>query len=180
MRFLVPLLSVALVAPLLSAYAQYDDQLAQAVALYKSASRGERGEVERAIAAFEALARRDPSQPLYGAYLGSAMALRGRDAWMPWNRIRHTEEGLERIDQALAALRPVHDSQLLRGVPVALETKLVAGMTYIKLPDSVFHRRAAGVKLIQELLRHPALAAAPAEFRAAVNRANETVRETSR
>jgi hypothetical protein len=176
----VVLLLAALVLSSRPAEAQYNAQFAQALMLYDKARGGERGEVEPAVAAFEALARADPTQPLYGVYLGCAMVLRARDAWMPWNKIRYTEEGLERIDQALAALRPVHDSQLVRGVPVALETKLVAGMTYIKLPDSVFHRRAAGVKLIQELLRHPALAAAPAEFHAAVNRASETVRETSR
>lgn len=180
MRSIALLLLAALVAPLMSAHAQSDARFAQALALYEKARAGESGQVGHAIAAFEALVGAEPSQPLYGAYLGSALALRGRDAWMPWNKIRYTEEGLDRIEQALAALRPVHDSQLVRGVPVALETKLVAGMTYIKLPDSVFHRRAAGVKLIQELLRHPALAAAPAEFRAAVSRASETVRETSR
>jgi hypothetical protein len=179
MRTIVLLLA-ALVAPLTPAQAQGDAQFAQALASYQRARDGESGQVERAISAFEALARSDPSQPLYGAYLGSAMAFRGRDAWMPWNKIRYTEEGLEHVDRALAALRPEHDRQLLRGVPVGLEARLVAGLTFIKLPDSVFHRRAAGVKLIAELLRHPALAAAPAEFRAAVDRAGETVKETSR
>jgi hypothetical protein len=176
----IVLLLAALVAPLTPAQAQGDAQFAQALASYQRARDGESGQVERAISAFEALARSDPSQPLYAAYLGSSMAFRGRDAWMPWNKIRYTEEGLERIDRALAALRPEHDRQLLRGVPVGLETRLVSGLTFIKLPDSVFHRRAAGVKLIRELLRHPALAAAPAEFRAAVDRAGETVEETSR
>ncbi len=181
MRSVALLLLAALVAPLTFAYAQHDAaQFAVALDLYEKARAGESGQVARAIAAFEALAKAEPSQPLYGAYLGSAMALRGRDAWMPWNKIRYTEEGLDRIDQALAALRPEHDRELLRGVPVGLETRLVAGVTYIKLPDGVFHRRAAGVKLIEQLLRHPALAAAPAEFRAAVNRASQTASETSR
>jgi len=179
MRSIVLLLA-ALVAPLTSAQAQSDAQFAQALALYQTARAGGSGQVERAVAAFEALVRADPSQPLYGAYLGSAMALRGRDAWMPWNKIRYTEEGLERIDRALAALRPEHGRLLLRGVPVGMETRLVAGTTFTKVPDSVFHRRAAGVKLIDELLRDPALATAPAEFRAAVNRASETLKETSR
>ena len=140
MRTIILLLA-ALVAPLTAAHAQGDAQFAQALALYERARNGESGQVERAIAAFESMLRVDPSQPLYAAYLGSAMAFRGRDAWMPWNKIRHTEEGLEHIDRALAALRPEHDRQLLRGVPVGLETRLVAGLTFIKLPDSVCFAR---------------------------------------
>jgi len=179
MRSLVLLLA-ALLAPLASAQAQGDAQFAQALEIYNRARAGQSSQVERAIAAFDALSRSDPSQPLYRAYLGSAMVLRGRDAWMPWNKMRYTDEGLDRIDQALAALRPEHDRQLLRGVPVGLETRLVAGMTFIKVPDAVFHRRSAGVKLLGNLLHHPALAAAPAGFRAAVIKASESVTETSR
>lgn len=179
MRPIILLLAALLALPAL-ARAQSDVQFAQALALYERARGGESGQVEHAVTAFEALVRAEPSQPVYGAYLGSAMAFRGRDAWIPWNKVRYSEEGLERIDRALAALRPEHDRVMLRGVPAGLETRLVAAMTFIKLPDGVFHRRAAGVKLIDELLRHPALAAAPAEFRAAVSRASETAKENSR
>ncbi len=174
------LLLAALLSPLNPAYAQVDAKAAQALAVYERARSGESNQIEPAIAAFEALSSADPSQPLFGAYLGSAMVLRGRDAWMPWNKMRYTDEGLDRIDRALASLRPEHDRQLLRGVPVGLETRLVAGMTFIKVPDSVFHRRAAGAKLIDQLLHHPALATAPAGFRAAVSKASESAKETCR
>ena len=89
---------------------------------------------------------------------------------MPWDKMKYSEQGLDHIDRALATLKPDHDRQLVRGVPVSLETRFVAASTFVKLPDGIFHRRAAGQKLLDELLRNPALAAAPEAFRSAVQR----------
>ncbi len=152
-------------APAQSPEAQFTD----ALKIFQRARDGDSGQIEPAIAAFDALARAEPQQPLYTAYLGSAQGLRAREAWFPWNKLRYAEEGLDRIDRALAALQPEHDRASLRGVPVSLETRLVAASTFLAVPDAIFHRRAAAKKLLEELLRHPALAAAPAGFRAAVH-----------
>ena len=132
---------------------------------------GQAGQIDPAIAAFEALARAEPAQPLHAAYLGSAISLKAREAWMPWNKMKYSERGLDHIDQALAALKPEHERQLMRGIAVGLETRFVAASTFINLPDGIFHRRAAGKKLLDELLRNPALAAAPEPFRGAVQKA---------
>ena len=137
---------------------------------FAQARDGENGRIEPAIAAFETLARAEPAQPLYAAYLGSAISLKARDAWMPWSKMKYSEEGLDHIDRALGTLKPDHDRQLMRGVPVSLETRFVAASTFIKLPDGIFHRRAAGQKLLDELQRNPALAAAPEPFRSAVQK----------
>lgn len=137
---------------------------------FAQARDGENGRIEPAIAAFESLARAEPAQPLYAAYLGSAISLKAREAWMPWNKMKYAEEGLDHIDHALEALKPDHDRQSLRGVPVSLETRFVAASTFIKLPDSFFHRRAAGLKLLDQVQRHPAFPAAPEPFRSAVQR----------
>ena len=145
----------------------------EAANVFQRAAAGEKKDVEPAIAAFEALARAEPRNPVYAAYLGSALSLKGRDAWMPWNKLKYTEQGLDHIDRALDALKPEHDKLLLRGVPASIETRLVAARTFIKLPDGIFHRRAAGKKLIADLSRHPALAPSPAPLRAAVPLAAE-------
>ncbi len=149
-----------------------------ALKAFQQAREGESGKIEPAISAFDTLARAEPQQPVYAAYLGSALGLRARDAWMPWRKVKYAEEGLDHVDRALAGLRPEHDRQLVRGVPVSLETRLVAANMFISLPDGVFHRRAAGKKLIDEVLRNPGFAAAPAEFRAAVQRAADAAKET--
>jgi hypothetical protein len=141
-----------------------------ALKTFQQARNGEDRQIEPAIAAFDALARAEPQQPAYAAYLGSALTLKAREAWMPWNKLKYSEQGLDHIDQALAALRPQHDSQLLRGVPVSMETRLVAASTFLALPDGIFHRRASGKKLVDALLHHPALATAPAGYREAVQK----------
>jgi hypothetical protein len=141
-----------------------------ALKVIQQARNGDEQQIEPAIAAFDALARAEPEQPAYAAYLGSAIALKAREAWIPWDKLKYSERGLDQIDRALAALRPQHDSQLLHGVPVSMETRLVAASTFLALPDGMFHRRASGKKLVDDLLQHHALAAAPAQFRAAVQK----------
>lgn len=142
-----------------------------ATRIFMQARDGQDGKIEPAISAFEALARAEPAQPLYAAYLGSAISLKAREAWMPWNKMKYAEQGLDHIDHALEALKPDHDRQLMRGVPVGVETRFVAANTFIKLPDGFFHRRAAGLKLLDEVQRHPAFPATPEPFRSAVKRA---------
>ena len=146
-------------------------QFIEAFKAFQEARGGNSGRIEPAIAAFEALAQADPKQPLYAAYLGSALGLKAGDAWMPWTKMRYAEQGLDRVDQALSALKPEHDTQSLRGVPVSLETRFVAANMFVKVPDAIFHRRSTGKKLFDELVKSPALALAPAEFRAAVDAA---------
>jgi hypothetical protein len=145
-----------------------DARFVSAVQIFQRASRGESGEVEPAIAAFEALLASDTRNPVYLAYFGAASSLRGREAWMPWNKLKYTEAGLDYIDRALAMLKPEHDRQLLRGAPASIETRLVAAATFLKLPESIFHRRGAGKRLVADLLKHPAFAASPAPLRAAI------------
>lgn len=140
----------------------------EAVQVFMRAQQGLDKEIEPAVAAFEALARGEPRNPVYASYLGSALALRARSALMPWNRLKYAEEGIDHLDRALAALRPEHDKELLRGVPMAIEARLTAANTFLRLPDGVFHRRAQGRKLVAELLKHPALPTAPQAIRGAV------------
>jgi len=170
-----PRLVLALGAAALDAAAQLpaapEAPFLDAVKIFQRASDGDSGQIEPAIAAFETLARGEPQHPLYAAYLGSTTGLKAREAWMPWSKIKYAEQGLDHIDRALAALQPEHDRQFLRGVPVGMETRLVAARMFLAVPDSLFHRRASGKKMLDELLRHPALAGAPTGFRGAVHRA---------
>ena len=140
--------------------------LEMAISHFNRARQGEADQIESAIAAFRAAPGNPALQPIYSVYRGSALTLAGKAAWMPWNKMKFTDQGLDSIDQALAALRPEHDRLLVQGTPASLMTRMVAAATFIAVPDGIFHRRAAGKSLLAELRRNPLLVAAPAGFRA--------------
>ena len=144
----------------------HDARFIEAVQLVQRASAGDAKAVDPAVAAFQALARANPDQPLYEAYLGSATGLRAREAWMPWTKLKYAEEALDHADRALQALTPAHDRQLVRGAPVGIEARIVAARLYLRTPDEFFHRAVAGRKLIAEVLARPDFAAAPAPLQA--------------
>ena len=143
-----------------------DSPFIEAVQLVQRAAAGDARAVEPAVAAFEKLVSADPSQPLYEAYLGSATGMKAREAWMPWTKLKYAEAALDHVDHALQTLTPAHDRQLVRGAPVGVETRIVAARLYLRTPDEFFHRRAAGRKLIAEVLARPDFAAVPAPLRA--------------
>lgn len=144
------------------------------------AARADEKHLDAAIAALRGLPADPQRQPLAAACLGSALALQGKAAWMPWNKMKFTEQGLDQLDAALALLKPEHGAVLVRGVPVALQTRLVVAATFAAVPDGLFHRRADGRKLLAALRADPLLAGAPAAFRAEVAAAEARLAESAK
>ena len=128
---------------------------------------GDDAALDKAYALFEKLLTEQPGHPLYLAYLGSAMTLKSRAAWMPWNKLKYVEQGLHFIDKGLAQLKPEHDHALLRDVPVSIETRLVAISTFLGIPG-FFNRFDSAKELLQSTLAAPAFAAAPPTVQASV------------
>lgn len=169
---LLPLAAAALFHCAAAAAANADAAAFDAAgAAFNKALAGD-GSASQAVKAFEGLAAPDsPEAPLYRAYLGAAQALQGREAWLPWNKFRATERGLDTLDKALRQVSPAHDKVLVRGTPVGLEVRLVAASTFVAIPDVVFHRADRGRQLLEDVARSPLYAGAPAEFRARVEAA---------
>jgi hypothetical protein len=166
-RLLAALAVLPLVGLASSIWAAADsDPFNNAFALFQNARQGNSDRVEPAIAALQGLPRLAERQPLYAAYLGSALTLKGKAAWMPWNKMKYTDQGLDQIDQALAALKPEHDRIMVQDVPVSLNVRFVAAATFIAVPDGIFHRRANGKSQLAILRAHPLVATVPAAFRA--------------
>lgn len=166
--------------PLAFAQTSTDAAFASAVSQFNRARQGDTGQIEPAITAFQTMPANPQHQPLYAAYLGSAQALKGKAAWMPWNKMKYTEQGLDHIDQALASLKPEHDRALVQGVPLGMTTRLVAAATFVAVPDGLFHRRAAGKGLLAELRRNPLLASTPEAFRAELGAVEAQLKEAEK
>lgn len=143
-----------------------DPAFSQAQAVFLKAVEGDGGAVDEAFARFEKLAEADsPAAPLFQAYLGATQTLRGREAWLPWEKVRATERGLTLIEKALRRLEPRHDTETLNGVAVALDTRLVAVTTCFAVP-AFFNRFDMGKQVLREAMAHPGFAGAPPEVRA--------------
>jgi hypothetical protein len=65
---------------------------------------------------------------------------------MPWNKKNYVKKGLDNIDKALRMLKPEHDRGTMRGMPVSVETRLIAASTFSDVPKSFKHfEKASGV-----------------------------------
>lgn len=151
-------------APPAASAAPPADDLATALATFRRAREGDADATPAALAQLGALLRARPDDPLLLAYTGAATSMQARTTWLPWQKMRHAEDGLALIDRALARLAPAHDTQTHRGVPVSMETRLTAASTFLALP-SMFHRTERGRRMLDEVLRHPDFDRMPAEFR---------------
>jgi len=100
------------------------------------------------------------------AYYGSTFAIKAGYAYLPWRKLKLGETGLDLIDKALRTLGPQHDSQLARGVPLSIETRLVAINTFFKMPDQFFHRFDRGRSLLTQTMKSEVFAASPATIQA--------------
>lgn len=136
----------------------------QARQQFQAGAAGDAGARDAAASAFQALAASHPEHPLLAAYEGAATTLKGRDALLPWNKMKLAESGADAIEKALARLTPAHDEALFGGAPESVETRLVAATTLLALPDFM-NRRATGLRALEAALQSPAFARSPAPVR---------------
>jgi hypothetical protein len=140
------------------------EKFLQAAQKFEEARAGSAAAVAPAQAAFKDLVASDPSNPLFLAYYGSTFAMQARDGGAPWQKIGRVHESIENIDRALSMLGPQQDSQTLRGVPISLETRLVAIATYVPLP-SLFNRMDVARQQLAIVMGSPLFARASPELR---------------
>ncbi|HEY6510537.1 MAG TPA: hypothetical protein VI032_01080 [Burkholderiaceae bacterium] len=138
-----------------------------AFATFQRAAAGDEGAIDPAVEQFTSLAEADPADPLLLAYSGAATALQARASMLPWKKLAYADDGLARLDKALALLQPVHDTQHHRGTPTGLETRFVAANTFLGMP-AMFNRGARGRSLLDQVLQSPQFVTSPLPFRGTV------------
>lgn len=158
------LLLAALAAP---AWAASAAQFDAAYRAFDEAQRGDTGAIDLAAERFAQLALAEPGDMVLLAYAGATEASRARTTWLPWRKMQHAEDGLARIDKALAQLKPADDAMRYHGTPASLEARFTAASTFLALP-ATFNRRERGEKLLAQVQDSPLFTAAPAGFRGAV------------
>jgi len=152
---------------LAAAQAAPDAQFEPAFQLFSQASAGDKGAIDGAAEAFARLLQAEPDSPVLMAYSGASTALQAQTTLLPWKKMSLAEDGLARIDKALALLTPAHDAIGQHRTPASLETRFIAANTFLSVPDFM-HRGARGGKLLAEVLASPLFAQAPLGFQSAV------------
>lgn len=130
---------------------------AEARQVFGAAAGGDSGATDKAIAAFQAIAAAHPGHPVFMAYEGSATTIKGRDALLPWDKMKYVEKGANAIEKALAQLTPVHDETLINGTPESQLVRLVAVETLLQLPE-FFNRKAGAKRALEKGLSAPLFA----------------------
>lgn len=161
-------LAAALALPGTGAWAAADAAAFNtAMSAFNKSMEGDESAIDTSAEQWLKLSQAEPQDPVLRAYAGAATAMRARTTFLPWKKMSAADDGLALIDKALSQLTPAHDAPLYRGTPASLETRFVAVGTFLALP-SMFNRRERGLKLLDEILHHPAFEASPLGFKGAV------------
>ncbi len=158
------LLGGPLIASAAEPRAEVTARFLRAAQTFEQARAGSAMATPLAQAAFRDLVSEDPDNPLYLAYYGSTLSMQARDGRLPWQQVKEIHDSIATINHALALLRPEHDRLQTRGMPVSLETRLVAIATFVALP-AVFHSMPAAREQLAIAMGSPLFASAPQELR---------------
>lgn len=127
---------------------------------YRLVSDNQGGSAKKVTGQWKEIYSSDEQDPLALVYLGSSHTLMGRDALMPWSKMRYTETGLDEMALALRLLKPEHDTTLFNAMPVSVHVKTTAAITFTQVP-SFFGRQEEGYYLFEDILSDPVFLALP-------------------
>jgi hypothetical protein len=128
---------------------------------YLSVSNEDSGSAKKLAKTWQDIYAQDEKDPLALVLLGSSHTLMGRDAWMPWSKMKHTETGLDEMALAQRLLTEEHEHIFFNGVPVHLEVKMTAAITFTQVPE-FFGRQEEGFLLFEDVLSDATFISQPA------------------
>jgi len=132
--------------------AQADDSdsvLTEPRNIFLQAVDGDKRAVRTAVKRFRSLSLSNPTDPVFLAYYGASITLKGRDAAKSIDKQSLTEDGLGKIDRALKLLSDTNHYPSSK----RLDTLLVAANSFVHIP-SFFNRYERGKQLLYEILEH--------------------------
>lgn len=127
---------------------------------YIAASSGDRDAFERAFEGYDKWVKENPNSPTAQAYYGGVLALKGRDSWMPWNKMKHTEKGLDIMAKAVDLIEKAPAASDRSALAERVDVLSLAGINFTQVPD-MFGRFEEGYGLLTELVDSKALSALP-------------------
>ncbi|MCR9566201.1 hypothetical protein NB482_11520 [Vibrio alginolyticus] len=131
---------------------------------FNQAAQGDSGLVDTVYGELSKQLEEQGATPVTLVYLGSAETLQGREAFMPWNKMKFTERGLATIQKGLDLMAnqpvPLQEQQRLQGLPEYQLATAMAATTFTSLPD-MFNHFDRGYELYLSLLDEPSFSQQP-------------------
>lgn len=112
----------------------FDEVFREAANLYMLGVGGDKQAVKEAVALLKKLHSYEPENHVVEAYLGSALALIGRDAVSPIEKFKNTNNGLKMLDHAVIS------------EPDNIEIRNLRANVSFKLPEMYFHRTSVAIE----------------------------------
>lgn len=150
-RSFIIVIAMTVSAPL---YALESSEYRQMHALYIRAVAEESRARDQVKALLLRLTEEEPDNILIKTYLGSTYTLEGRDAWMPWNKMRYTERGMDMMEKALRLSEGHGEIPPYLGRALDLEVQLLCGITFTQVPK-MFGRFGQGLELLEAVVENP-------------------------
>ncbi len=117
------------------------------ISYHSFAEKGQKNAVKKAEAVFKTLLQIEPKNSEALVWYGSVLALKGRDAWFPFLKIKYVNDGLKKMDQAVWL-----DS-------ANITVRMTRASTCIALPENIFHRIKTAIQDFEYLVilqkKHP-------------------------
>lgn len=125
------------------------------ISQYNLAAEGDENKVSEVYQQLTQQISKQGADALSLVYLGSTQTLMGRDAFMPWNKMKYTEQGLATIAKGLSLIpdqpTDLKQQEWRQGLPENILAQAIAAATYTSLPD-MFNHFERGYDLFLDLL----------------------------
>ncbi|MDA0147341.1 hypothetical protein [Vibrio sp. LaRot3] len=152
------LLSAALISASLVSTPLLANPTPEILSNYNLAAEGDEAMVDTVYGQLNQLIDQQGAKPLTLVYLGSTQTMQGRDAFLPWNKMKFTEQGLATIAKGIGLIDTLPESidqqQRIQGIPEAYLAQALAATTYTSLPD-MFNHFERGYDMFLTLLAQP-------------------------
>lgn len=106
----------------------------------------EKADADDTAKAFQNWQQQHPQDALIGIYIGALDCLIGRDAWMPWNKMRYVNRCTDAMDKAMTSLQRSSDPRDL------FQAHLERGFVNANLP-SMFNRQELAIEDFEAVMK---------------------------
>lgn len=132
-----------------------------AVTAYNNAISGDNtNAIEAAIKMFDDILTSNPEEHLALIYKGSLTAKLAKVSWMPWNKLRFVNQGIDLMDKGVEALQAKKAD-----ARTEIVARMVRGITSARIP-SAFKRGKTASADFQFIRQHPSFASMESAHRA--------------